>query len=114
MQAYQLRAAAEAARRLAAANPDLPGIRADVQSAVSARQQFWLDTCHENAGNHVPSAHALEFYQHLGAAFFTPTWAQVGEVLDALDHALHGWDKDHPELFYETLKLNYPSLVRHK
>ena len=37
---------------------------------------------------------------------------QVQEVLDALDSALPVWDREHPELFYQTLELNFPQLVK--
>jgi hypothetical protein len=114
MHVYQLRLAVLAAERSVREVPDRPGVRADLHAITAARRQFWLDTCRDN--NEVLGApeQALEFYQLFGARYFTPTWSEVGEVLDALDLAMPGWDKDHPELFYETLKLNFPSLLRHK
>jgi hypothetical protein len=36
----------------------------------------------------------------------------VKAVLDALDGAMPLWDKEHPELFYQTLEINFPELVR--
>jgi hypothetical protein len=36
----------------------------------------------------------------------------VQHILDALDSAAPFWDKEHPELFYQTLQLNFPELVR--
>jgi hypothetical protein len=111
--AYQLQMLVHAAERALAESPDRPGARADVHSAVSARQKFWLDTC-RGGESPTASAHALEFHQHFGAHFFAPSWEEVQEVLEALDSAMPGWDKDHPELFYETLKLNFPSRLRQK
>jgi len=112
--AFRLHTLVEAARRALAENPSRPGVRADVHSAVGARQRFWLDTCREGRDLQAASPQALEFYQHFGARFFTPTWEEVGEALEALDRAVKDWDKAHPELFYETLKLNFPSLLRHR
>jgi len=114
MHAFRLHAAVEAAEEVLAETPDRPGARADVQAALGARQRFWLDTCREGRDLQAASAEALEFHQQLGARYFTPTWEEVAEVLEALDRAMAEWDKDHPELFYETLKLNFPSLLRHK
>jgi hypothetical protein len=111
--AYQLRLAVLAAARILRESPDRPGVRADLHSLTAARQQFWRDTCRDNREFQTASPHAVEFHEHFGARFFTPTWEEVQEVLDALDGAMPGWDKDHPELFYETLKLNFPSLLRH-
>lgn len=111
---FQLRLLVHAAENALTENPDRPGVRADVQSARSARQRFWMDTCRGEQGTPTTSGYALEFYQHFGVHFFAPTWDEVREILDALDSGMPGWDKDHPELFYETLKLNYPSLLRQK
>jgi hypothetical protein len=36
----------------------------------------------------------------------------VQVVLEALDAAMPLWDRDHPELFYQALELNFPQLVR--
>ncbi len=111
---FQLRVTVQVAEKTVKENPDRPGVRADLHSAIAARQQFWFDTCRDEKDTPFLSLHAVEFHQHFGAHFFSPTWDEVGEVLDALDGAMPGWDKDHAELFYETLKLNFPSLLRHK
>jgi hypothetical protein len=47
-----------------------------------------------------------------GCRFFAPNYEQVQEVLDALDNAMPLWDHDNPELFYQTLELNFPHLAR--
>ncbi len=112
--AYQLRLAVEAAERALSENPDRPGGRADVHSAIAARQRFWLDTCRDGFDLEAACPQAIEFHDHIGLRYFPPSWDEVAEVLAALDCGLPGWDKEHPELFYETLKLNYPSLLRHK
>lgn len=56
----------------------------------------------------------LELYQLYGCRFDTPTHSQVQEILEALDGASSHWDRDHPELFYQTLELNFPHLLRHR
>lgn len=112
--AFQLRLTVEAAEGALAQNPDRPGGKADVHSAVSARQRFWLDTCRDGFDLQAACAQAIEFHDHYGLHFFPPTWDEVVEVLSALDGGMPGWDQDHPELFYETLRLNFPSLLRHK
>jgi len=38
---------------------------------------------------------------------------QVQSILEALDSALPAWDRDSPEMFYRTLELNFPELLRH-
>jgi hypothetical protein len=53
-----------------------------------------------------------ELYKHHGCRFQWPNGEQTQEVLDALDSAMPDWDRDHPELFYQTLELNFPELVR--
>jgi hypothetical protein len=37
---------------------------------------------------------------------------QVQHILDALDAALPNWEREHPDLFYKTLELNFPELLR--
>ena len=54
----------------------------------------------------------LELYQKHGCRFAVPSRQQVQDVLDALDAAMPVWEKEHPELFYQTLELNFPELLR--
>jgi len=110
--AHRLRAAAEEARRKLATNPTGPNVRADVAGTTVTRQEFWLDTCREVKEMHIGSVQVLELYQAFGCRFFSPNHEQVQEILDALDSARHFWDRDNPELFYQTLELNFPNLVR--
>ena len=114
LHAFQLRVAVLTAEKTVREDPERPGVRADLRSCISARQQFWMDTCRDIKDLQKVSVHALEFYQYLGGRYFPPSWEEVQEVLDALDGAMPGWEKEHPELFYETLKLNFPSLMRQK
>ena len=80
--------------------------------ALHHRQQFWMDTCRDVREMRTASPQALELHQQHGCLFFVPALQQVQFVLDALDSALPGWDRDHPELFYRTLELNFPELLR--
>jgi hypothetical protein len=82
------------------------------QSAEDERMDFWIDTCREPREFHIGSAQVRELNRTHGCALCAPTHLQTQEVLQALDTALPFWDRDHPELFYETLKLNFPELVR--
>lgn len=112
MKAYGLRTACEQAKRALAATPGAPNVRADAAASASRREQFWLDTCREVREMQVGSMPVFEMYQRYGCRFFAPTCEQVQVVLDALDNALPTWDRDHPELFYQTLELNFPQLLR--
>ncbi len=87
-------------------------LRKDAEAARSQRQQFWMDTCREARQRKSSSPQVLELYQTQGCRFSAPTAEQVQEILDALDSALPHWEQEHPELFYQTLQLNFPELVR--
>ncbi len=76
------------------------------------RPEFWTNTCRELTQMHATSEKAIELYRKYGCRFCEPTRAQVEEVLKALDSAMPQWDSTHPELFYQTLELNFPELVR--
>jgi len=85
----------------------------DAAAGEKARVEFWADTCREITDMRVASKDVIDLYRNFGCRFCAPTHSQVQNVLDALDGALPKWDKDHRELFYQTLELNYPELVRH-
>ena len=76
------------------------------------RQEFWVNTCREVIHMLSASPTVLELYQKHGCRFTAPGRQQVQDILDALDLAMPNWEKEHPELFYQTLELNYPELVR--
>ena len=80
--------------------------------APPQRLEFWVDTCREITQMRQASKQAIDLYRKFGCRFCEPTHAQVEEVLQALDSALPQWEKAHPELFYQTLELNFPELVR--
>jgi hypothetical protein len=82
--------------------------------AISKRQMFWIDTCRDPSRMQGACGQVLELYRKFGCRFESPSNKQVQEVLSALDSAVPAWDRDHPLLFYQTLELNYPELVRRK
>jgi len=82
-------------------------------SLPERRREFWLDTCREMTEMHSASPQAVELYQKQGCRFAVPSHDEVQEVLDALDSALKNWEQEHPELFFQTLELNFPELVKH-
>src|SRR5215831_4951078 len=76
------------------------------------REEFWADTCREVTQMQLGSQKVIELYRKHGCRFCAPTREQVRHVLNALDGAINSWELDHPELFYQTLELNFPELVR--
>ena len=80
--------------------------------AVVEREEFWADTCREATQMQHASPVAMRLYRKHGCRFCPPGKQQIQYVLNALDAAVPGWEKEHPELFYQTLELNYPELVR--
>ena len=87
--------------------------RAGVSPALIEREEFWADTCREITQMQHASHEVVELYRQHGCRFCTPGRLQIEHVLQALDAAAPGWEKQHPELFYQTLELNFPELVRH-
>lgn len=114
MHAYHLRVSAEKARQSLALNSEAPNVRADAAGTTTSRREFWLDTCRDVKEMRISSMQVFELYQRLGCRFFAPSPEQVQVVLEALDAAMPLWDRDHPELFYQALELNFPQLVRRK
>ena len=78
---------------------------------MAERQKFWIDTCQGIGNSEVAYVEVADLYQQHGCRFEAPSRADVQYILDALDQAMPTWDKDHPELFFQTLELNFPALV---
>jgi hypothetical protein len=108
--ACQLRRAVECAQDAAGAGS--PGAREVLEVARSQRQQFWMDTCREVKEMRAASTPVLDLHRQYGCRFFAPSFGPVQQILDALDSAMPFWDRDHRELFYQTLELNFPELLR--
>jgi hypothetical protein len=112
--AHQLRSAVETAKQALA----VPGASAsdklhhELALAIGRRQEFWIDTCREARKTFMAVLQANELYAKHGCRFVAPLPKHVQHILDALDSAAPFWDKEHPELFYQTLQLNFPELVR--
>jgi hypothetical protein len=113
-EAYLLRIAVASVKRMAASpEPDKARIaQRELEQAMARRQGFWVDTCREVTQMHLASTQVLELYQQYGCRFSAPKAADAQQILDALDSAMPCWDIDHPALFYQTLELNFPELVR--
>jgi len=115
-EAYLLRLAVASVKR-AAASPEpaqaQPALR-ELEQAIARRQEFWMDTCREVTQRRLASVPVLQLYQQHGCCFSAPKPAEAQQILDALDSAMPCWELDHPALFYQTLELNFPELVRHR
>jgi hypothetical protein len=112
--AAQLRLAVERAQRAVAEANDKFGAGPRVlEAALTERREFWTDTCREMTQMRVKSKAVHALYQEHGCRFCAPSPDQVQYILNALDSAVRNWDQEHPELFYQTLELNFPELLRH-
>jgi hypothetical protein len=78
----------------------------------SNREEFWTDTCRDVMQMQHGSPKVIDLYRKYGCRFCTPSPLQVRHVLNALDSAISSWEAEHPELFYQTLELNFPELIR--
>ena len=87
-------------------NPSAPML------SKTEREEFWTDTCREMTQMQMSSQRVIDLYRKYGCRFCAPTRQQVQHVINALDSAMSSWEIDHPELFYQTLELNFPELVR--
>ena len=112
--AYDLRLKVENARRSIAESGKWESEKrqGEFALAIAKRQEFWLDTCGALGKGVSGSQQAQELYQKNGCRFVGPTRKQVQHILEALDSAMSRWDQEHPELFYQTLELNFPELLR--
>lgn len=81
-----------------------------LETARHERIAFWIDTCRDPTLMREASHQKLELYIKQGCRFNEPTREQVQEVLEALDSVSPVWDAEHPELFYQTLELNFDLL----
>ena len=112
--AYQLRVKADKARRNLedAGRSRTEKLENDLVLAIGERQCFWIATCRVSGRQITACVEVDELYQKHGCRFESPGGKEVQFILDALDSAMPFWDRDHPELFYQTLELNFPALVR--
>jgi hypothetical protein len=83
----------------------------DQASVLMEREDFWADTCREITQMQHGSHATVDLYRQYGCRFCTPGRQQIQSVLSALDSAVPRWEREHPELFYQTLELNYPEMV---
>jgi hypothetical protein len=90
----------------------LDGLKQELARVMAERQRFWIDACRDQGRMLIASRQAHELYQKYGCRFCEPALQDVQYILDALDAAAPNWDRDHPELFFQTLELNFPQLLR--
>jgi len=111
---YALRLSVEHTRRaLAEAEANqIERLEHSLALLLARRCGFWTDTCRDPTQMQHRSPSVLDLYMKYGCLFVTPTPEQTQEILDALDRASPVWDRDHFELFFETLVLNFPELLR--
>ncbi len=109
--AYQLRKEVETAKA-SALSDNAAQAKGALEAATVLREEFWMDTCRDPAHMKSPSVPAMTLYRLHGCRFETPTREHVEEILGALDKALPTWEQEHPELFYQTLELNFRDLLR--
>ena len=116
LSAYRLRIRVEHVRRTTEQGEvrQFENPRHLLEVAVAERQEFWADTCSEGDKMHLVCTQVLALHKQHGCRFAVPTAEQVQAILDSLDSALPDWDRSHPELFYQTLELNFPELLRHQ
>ncbi len=114
-EAYLLKLAVASVKRGATAPQEAQGKSPppELEEAIARRQEFWIDTCREATQMRLASMQVRELYQQHGCRFSTPKPTEAQQILDALDSAMPSWELNHPALFYQTLELNFPELVRH-
>jgi hypothetical protein len=113
-QAYLLQHAVEEARRAVqgATKDETVKLQHLLAVAMGKRQDFWTDTCRDPPQMLDCSVQALDLFMRYGCRFFVPSGEQVQEILTALDLIMPSWDRLQPELFYQTMELNFPELDR--
>ncbi len=113
-EAHALRVAVEIAKRAVAEGRRDPAEKAKLELglAIAKRQAFWVNTCRDPGQMQSPSLEVFDLYRIHGCRFLAPTLEQAQGILDALDAAMQGWDRDYPQLFYQALELNFPELRR--
>ena len=112
--AHLLQQAVEEAERAVRDAPEdnAEELRQILGVAMGKRQQFWMDTCHDPPQMRFCSAQVLDLFMRYGCRFLVPSCEQVQEILGALDLLMPLWERQRPELFYQTLELNFPELDR--
>jgi hypothetical protein len=114
LQAHLLQQAVEeAGRAVREATPDqVEELDRILFLAMAERRDFWIDTCREPPQTREPSVQGLDLHMRYGCRLVVPSAEQVQKTLHALDLLMPLWDRQHPELFHQTLELNFPELDR--
>ena len=112
--AFELRKELESVKLalVGALSEEEPELQTRLEELKRMRREYWIDSCSEPAQMRDASNQVLGLYMKYGCRFTVPSFEQVQEVLDALDSVMPTWDAEHQELFYGTLELNFPELIR--
>ena len=103
----------EALKELAnAQRGEIQDWKEEVTALTRARIDFWKDTFRDIADMADFCEQAGNLSAGFGFRFKIPTTKQIQSILDALDKAWAVWDRDKPTIFFETLELNFPELLR--
>ena len=101
----------DAEMRVEAAEQAIEDAKDDLANAKESRVFFWEATITNEAGyEYCPQYYDL--HHDYGYRFKVPTKKQIQSILDAQDAASATWDTEMPEVFFETLELNFPKLRR--
>src|SRR5258706_3068598 len=108
-EARRLRETVENSKRaVAEADPgQIEQSKQNLALALTKRREFWADTCRDAGRVLIASMQVHDLYQKHGCRFFEPSLQDVQYILNALDSAAPDWHTDHPELFFQTLDLNF-------
>jgi len=112
--AHHLRHAVEEAGRAVqgATKDEIVRLQHILAMATGERRGFWIDTCRDPPQMQDCSVQVLDLFMRYGCRFIAPSGEQVQEILNALDLLMPLWDRYQPELFYQTMELNFPELDR--
>jgi hypothetical protein len=112
--ASRLRKAVERSRQALAGkhSGSAEPLHRQLELAERERIRFWTDTCRDPRDAKPASRQVAELHRQFGWRFLTPSAQQVRTVLEALDRATTSWDQDKPALFFQTLELNFPGVLR--
>jgi len=113
-QAHLLRQAVEEAERAVrdATKDEAEELQRLLRVAIRKRQDFWTDTCRDPPQMRDCSTQVLDLFMRYGCRFVVPAGELVQDILNALDLVIPLWDRYQPELFYQTLEVNFPELDR--
>lgn len=91
---------------------EITDAREEFKEATKQRITFWKDTFREPAESTGEWEQSFELFEQYGHRFKVPSTKQITEILAALDEKAPTWDTEFPHVFYQTMELNFPQLLR--